>query len=151
MIDFAIYSITVIAIWSVLALSLNLQFGMTGLVNFGQILPFAIGSYAAGIGASLGYPWWAGALAGLAIMTRTEMLVVLLGGLFVIITMSVVLQVGFFKLTHGKRLFKMAPLQHHFEMLGWAEVTIVIRFWIICGIVVALGLSLFYAEWVVGQ
>lgn len=92
-----------------------------------------------------------GALAGLAIMTRTEMLVVLLGGLFVIITMSVVLQVGFFKLTHGKRLFKMAPLQHHFEMLGWAEVTIVIRFWIICGIFVALGLSLFYAEWVVGQ
>lgn len=77
MIDFAIYLITVIAIWSVLALSLNLQFGMTGLVNFGQILPFAIGSYAAGIGASLGYPWWVGALAGLMIAPAFSLAAVL--------------------------------------------------------------------------
>jgi phospho-N-acetylmuramoyl-pentapeptide-transferase len=64
--------------------------------------------------------------------------------------LSVVLQVGWFKATGGKRLFRMAPLQHHFELKGWAEVTIVIRFWIIAGICVAIGLGLFYAEWVVG-
>ena len=52
--------------------------------------------------------------------------------------------------TTGKRVFKMAPLQHHFELLGWQEVTIVIRFWIVAGLFVALGLGLFYAEWVVG-
>ncbi len=91
-----------------------------------------------------------GALAALAIFTRTELLLVILGGLFVIITMSVILQVGFFKLTKGKRLFKMAPLQHHFELMGWGESTIVVRFWIICGIFVSLGLGIFYAEWVVG-
>ena len=91
-----------------------------------------------------------GAMAGFAIMTRTELLLVVLGGLFAIITMSVILQVGYFKLTKGKRLFRMAPLQHHFELLGWAEVTIVIRFWVICGICVATGLGLFYAEWVAG-
>ena len=89
------------------------------------------------------------ALAGLAITTRTQLLVVILGGLFVVITMSVVIQVASFKST-GKRVFRMAPLQHHFELLGWQEVTIVIRFWIIAGLFVALGLGIFYAEWVVG-
>jgi phospho-N-acetylmuramoyl-pentapeptide-transferase len=74
-------------------------------------------------------------------------LLLALGGLFVIITMSVILQVGSYKLT-GKRIFKMAPLQHHFEMLGWAEVTIVIRFWIIAGLCIGTGLALFYYEWV---
>ena len=91
-----------------------------------------------------------GALAGLAITTRTELLLVILGGLFVIITLSVIIQVGSFKMT-GKRVFRMAPLQHHFELVGWNEVTIVIRFWIIAGLFVALGLGLFYAEWVVGS
>jgi phospho-N-acetylmuramoyl-pentapeptide-transferase len=67
----------------------------------------------------------------------------------VLITLSVILQVGSFKLT-GKRIFRMAPLQHHFELLGWQEVTIVIRFWIIAGLFVALALGIFYAEWVVG-
>jgi phospho-N-acetylmuramoyl-pentapeptide-transferase len=91
-----------------------------------------------------------GALAGLAILTRTEFLLAILGGLFVIITMSVILQVGYFKLSGGKRIFRMAPLQHHFELKGWAEITIVIRFWIITGICVAAGLGIFYAEWVAG-
>ena len=68
---------------------------------------------------------------------------------FVLITLSVVVQVASFKMT-GRRVFLMAPLQHHFELRGWAEVTIVIRFWIIAGLFVALGLGLFYAEWVVG-
>src|SRR4051794_13397503 len=118
------------------------------------------------MGACFGFLWWnaspakifmgdtgslslGGALAGLAITTRTELLVVILGGLFVIITLSVIIQVGSFKMT-GKRVFRMAPLQHHFELVGWNEVTIVIRFWIIAGLFVALGLGLFYAEWVVG-
>ncbi|TPG12575.1 phospho-N-acetylmuramoyl-pentapeptide-transferase [Pedococcus bigeumensis] len=121
---------------------------------------------AAAMGACFGFLWWnaspakifmgdtgslalGGALAGLAITTRTELLIVILGGLFVAITLSVIIQVGGFKLT-GKRVFRMAPLQHHFELLGWNEVTIVIRFWIIAGLFVALGLGLFYAEWVVG-
>ena len=116
-------------------------------------------------GACFGFLWWnaspakifmgdsgslalGGAVAGLAILTRTELLVVILGGMFVLITLSVVLQVGFFKLSGGKRLFKMAPLHHHFEMVGWAEQTVVVRFWIICGTLVALGMGIFYAEWV---
>jgi phospho-N-acetylmuramoyl-pentapeptide-transferase len=116
-------------------------------------------------GACFGFLWWnaspaniimgdtgslslGGAMAGLAVMTRTETLLLVLGGLFAIITLSVILQVGYFKATRGKRLFRMAPLHHHFELLGWAEVTIVIRFWIVSGICVATGLGLFYAEWV---
>jgi phospho-N-acetylmuramoyl-pentapeptide-transferase len=61
-----------------------------------------------------------------------------------------VIQVASFKLT-GKRVFRMAPLHHHFELVGWAEITIVLRFWIIAGICVVSGLGLFYAEWVTGQ
>ena len=118
-------------------------------------------------GALFGFLWWnaspakifmgdtgslslGGALAGMAVMTRTELLVLMLGGLFVIITASVILQVGYFKLTKGKRLFRMAPLHHHFEMLGWEQVNVVIRFWIIQGLCVVIGLGLFYAEWVAG-
>jgi phospho-N-acetylmuramoyl-pentapeptide-transferase len=118
------------------------------------------------MGACFGFLWWnaspakifmgdtgslalGGALAGLAILSRTELLLVLLGGLFVLISLSVIIQVGFFKMT-GKRVFRMAPLQHHFELAGWGEVTIVIRFWIIAGLFVGLGLGVFYAEWVVG-
>ena len=118
------------------------------------------------MGACFGFLWWnaspakifmgdtgslalGGALAGLAITSRTELLLVPLGGLFVMISLSVIIQIGSFKLT-GKRVFRMAPLQHHFELVGWGEVTIVIRFWIIAGLFVALGLGVFYAEWVVG-
>ena len=87
-----------------------------------------------------------GVLVGLAICTRTQLLLAILGGLFVIITLSVVIQVGSFKLT-GRRVFRMAPLQHHFELLGWAETTVVVRFWLICGLFIALGLGVFYVEW----
>jgi phospho-N-acetylmuramoyl-pentapeptide-transferase len=87
-----------------------------------------------------------GALAGLAVTTRTELLLLILGGLFVVITLSVIIQVGSFKMT-GKRVFRMAPLQHHFELLGWAETTIVVRFWVISGMFVALGLGVFYVGW----
>jgi len=91
-----------------------------------------------------------GALAGIATMLRIELLLIPLGGLFVIITMSVIIQTVYFKLSGGKRVFKMAPLQHHFELMGWGEVTIVLRFWIIAGLCVALGLGLFYTQWVAG-
>ena len=80
---------------------------------------------------------------------KAELLEVL-GGLFVVETLSVMLQVGYFKATKGKRIFRMAPLHHHFEMLGWEQVTVVIRFWIITGLCVAAGLGIFYAEWVAG-
>lgn len=89
-----------------------------------------------------------GALAGLAISMRTELLLIALGGLFVLITLSVIIQVSYFKLSGGKRIFRMAPLQHHFELKGWGEVTIVVRFWILAGLSVAMGLGLFYAQWV---
>ncbi len=121
---------------------------------------------AALLGSCFGFLWWnaspakifmgdtgslalGGAIAGLAITTRTELLLPVLGGLLVIITLSVIIQVASFKLT-GKRVFRMAPLQHHFELKGWGEVTIVIRFWIIAGLFVAAGLGIFYAEWVAG-
>ena len=116
-------------------------------------------------GACAGFLWWnaspakifmgdtgslalGGALAGIATSLRIELLLIPLGGLFVIISASVILQVLYFKVTGGKRIFKMAPLQHHFELIGWGEVTIVLRFWIIAGLCVALGLGLFYAQWV---
>ena len=116
-------------------------------------------------GACFGFLWWnaspasifmgdtgslslGSALAGFAILTRTELLLVILGGLFLLETVSVILQVSFFKVSKGKRIFRMAPLHHHFEMLGWEQVTVVIRFWIITGLFVATGLGVFYAEWV---
>ncbi len=123
-------------------------------------------------GACFGFLWWnaspaaifmgdtgslalGGALAGLAILTRTELLLIILGGLFVLETVSVMLQVTTFKVTKrltgtGRRVFRIAPIHHHFEMLGWEQVTVVIRFWIITGICVAAGLGVFYAEWVAG-
>ena len=115
-------------------------------------------------GALIGFLWWntsparifmgdtgslaiGGALAALAILSRTELLLVLIGGLFVIVTGSVILQRAYFKITHGKRIFLMSPLHHHFELKGWAEVTVVVRFWIIAGLLVAVGVGLFYLEW----
>jgi phospho-N-acetylmuramoyl-pentapeptide-transferase len=116
-------------------------------------------------GACLGFLWWnaspakifmgdtgslalGGGVAGMTIVTRTEILGGVIGGLFVIIVLSSVLQIGFFKISGGKRIFKMAPLHHHFELLGWGEVTIVTRFWIIAALFTGMGMGLFYAEWV---
>ena len=121
---------------------------------------------AAGMGACFGFLWWnaspakifmgdtgslglGGAIAGLAIISRTELLSMILAGLFVLETLSVMLQVGVYKRTR-RRVFRMAPLHHHFEMLGWEQITVVVRFWIIAGLFVAVGLGVFYAEWVVG-
>ena len=118
-------------------------------------------------GAGIGFLWWnttpaqiimgdtgamslGGALAALAILSRTEVLLVLIGGLFVIVTGSVILQRAYFKITKGKRIFLMSPLHHHFELKGWAEITVVVRFWIIAGLCVLSGIGLFYLEWIYG-
>ena len=115
-------------------------------------------------GASFAFLWWnaspakifmgdtgalalGGGIAGLAILSRTELLLPFMAGLFLIESISVILQVGSFKLT-GRRVFRMAPVHHHFEMLGWPEINIVVRFWIIQGVCIAAGLTIFYAEWV---
>jgi len=97
-----------------------------------------------------------GALAALAILSRTEILLVLVGGLFAIEAGSVILQRGVFKITKwttGKprRIILMSPLHHHFEEKGWNEVTVVVRFWIICGLLVLAGIGLFYVEWIYGS
>jgi phospho-N-acetylmuramoyl-pentapeptide-transferase len=115
-----------------------------------------------GGGACLGFLWWnaapakifmgdtgslalGGMLAGLSITTRTELLAVVIGALFVAEIMSVVIQIAFFRTT-GRRVFRMAPFHHHFELGGWAETTVIIRFWLLTAIACALGLSLFYGE-----
>ncbi len=86
-------------------------------------------------------------LAALALATNTHLLLPIIAGLYVAETLSVMLQVAWFKLTGGKRLFRMAPIHHHFELLGWAETKVIIRFWLMCGALTALGLGLFYADW----
>ena len=117
---------------------------------------------AAAMGACFGFLWWnaapakifmgdtgslslGGALASLAILSRTELLLIILGGLFVVETLSVILQVAAFKLFR-RRIFNMAPIHHHFELTGWPEFTVIVRFWIVAGLAVAFGLGLFYAE-----
>ncbi|WP_433325014.1 phospho-N-acetylmuramoyl-pentapeptide-transferase [Spirillospora sp. CA-294931] len=120
---------------------------------------------AAVLGGVFGFLWWnappakifmgdtgslalGGVLVGLAILTKTQFLLAILCGLIVMITLSVIIQVGSFKITKGrKRVFKMAPLQHHFELSGWAETTIVVRFWLMSALCTAVGLGLFYLEW----
>lgn len=112
---------------------------------------------AAVIGGCLGFLWFnapkaqvfmgdtgslsLGALLGtIAVMTKHEILLAIVGGVFVMETISVMIQVAYFKKTGGKRFFKMAPIHHHFEQLGWPETTVTIRFWIIGFILAALGL-----------
>ncbi|HQS83456.1 MAG: phospho-N-acetylmuramoyl-pentapeptide-transferase [Alphaproteobacteria bacterium 16-39-46] len=110
------------------------------------------------VGGSLGFLWFnappaqvfmgdtgslsIGALLGtVAVITKHELILVIIGGLFVLEAASVIIQVGYFKYTKGKRIFLMAPLHHHFEKKGWAETTIVIRFWIIAIILALIGLA----------
>ncbi|HET9648402.1 MAG TPA: phospho-N-acetylmuramoyl-pentapeptide-transferase [Microlunatus sp.] len=132
--------------------------------------PLDLAVFAAAIAAAcIGFLWWnakpariimgdvgslaiGGALAGLAIMSRTELLMAVIAGLFVLETMSVLLQMCYFKVTRrltgtGRRMFRISPIHHHFEHVGWDEVTVVIRFWIIAGVFVAAGLGIFYATW----
>ncbi|WP_342320046.1 phospho-N-acetylmuramoyl-pentapeptide-transferase [Corynebacterium mayonis] len=118
---------------------------------------------AAGFGATIGFLWWnaspakifmgdtgslalGGLVAGLSVASKTELLMVIIGALFVLEAASVVIQVVSFRTT-GKRVFRMAPFHHHFESDGWAETTVVIRFWLLSAMAVALGLAIFYGEW----
>jgi len=119
---------------------------------------------AAMMGASAGFLWWnaaparifmgdtgslalGGLFGALAIVTNTQLLLVVLGGLFVIETASVILQVISFR-GFRRRLFRMSPIHHHFELAGWPEFTVIVRFWIIAGLCVAVGLGLFYAHFI---
>jgi phospho-N-acetylmuramoyl-pentapeptide-transferase len=125
---------------------------------------------AAAMSACFGFLWWnaspakifmgdtgslalGGLMAAMAILSRTELLLVVLGGLFAVVTLQRIMQTSWFKFTRwrtgtGRRAFRMSPLHHHFEMSGWEEVTIIVRFWIVAGIAVAFGMGLFYAEFV---
>jgi phospho-N-acetylmuramoyl-pentapeptide-transferase len=125
---------------------------------------------AAAMAACFGFLWWnaspaqifmgdtgslalGGLMAGMAILARTELLLVVLGGLFAAVTLQRILQYGWFKYTRvttgtGKRIFRMSPLHHHFELVGWQEMTIIVRFWIVAGIAVAFGMGLFYADFI---
>jgi phospho-N-acetylmuramoyl-pentapeptide-transferase len=76
---------------------------------------------------------------------NTQLLLALLGGLYVVETISVILQVAVFKRT-GKRVFLMAPVHHHFELQGWPEFTVIVRFWVLSAFSVAFGIGLFYAD-----
>ncbi|GAA3648702.1 phospho-N-acetylmuramoyl-pentapeptide-transferase [Microbacterium marinilacus] len=119
---------------------------------------------AALVGGLVGFLWWnapkaqvfmgdvgsmaiGGVLTAMAVLTRTELLGILIAGLFVLSSGSVILQRLYFKATRGKRLFLMSPIHHHFEMRGWPEVTIVVRFWIVAGLLALSGVGLLYVEW----
>ena len=115
-------------------------------------------------GACAGFLWWNAApakifmgdtgslaigtgLAALCLQMNLDLLLPLLAGLFVIVTLSVIIQVISFRLFH-RRVFKMAPLHHHFELIGWPETTVIVRFWILAGICTSLALGIFYADFV---
>jgi phospho-N-acetylmuramoyl-pentapeptide-transferase len=118
---------------------------------------------AAAMGACIGFLWWnaaparifmgdtgslalGGLVAGLSIVTRTELLLVVIGGVFVVEALSVAMQILVFRTTR-RRVFRMAPFHHHFELVGWAETTVIIRFWLLTAIACGLGVALFYSEW----
>jgi phospho-N-acetylmuramoyl-pentapeptide-transferase len=120
---------------------------------------------AAMLGGCVGFLWWnaaparifmgdtgslaiGAALACLALTTNTMLLLVVVGGLFVVETLSVILQVTSFRLFGRRRLFRMAPIHHHFEQLGWPETTVIIRFWILAGLLTALALGFYYADFI---
>jgi phospho-N-acetylmuramoyl-pentapeptide-transferase len=113
-------------------------------------------------GACAGFLWWnafparvfmgdtgalaiGACLAGLALLSNTQLLLPVIGGLFVLETVSVILQVASFRL-FGRRIFRMAPIHHHYEQRGWPETTVIVRFWIIAGLFTALGLGIYYAD-----
>lgn len=119
---------------------------------------------AAGLAACAGFLWFnappakvfmgdvgslalGGLFAAMSLVTGTQLLLVVLGGLYVLETLSVVAQVIAYRV-FGRRVLRMAPIHHHFELLGWAETTVVVRFWIVAGLGITAGLGIFYAEWI---
>ena len=144
---------TVIAFW---------QFRYPETYDVAHALDLAVVA-AAMAGGCLGFLWWNAAparifmgdtgslaigtgLATLALTTNTHLLLPVVAGLFVAETVSVILQVGSFRLLGGRRVFSMAPVHHHFELRGWPETTVIIRFWIMSGLCTAVGLGIFYAD-----
>jgi phospho-N-acetylmuramoyl-pentapeptide-transferase len=116
------------------------------------------------LGACAGFLWWnaaparvfmgdvgalaiGGAMAGLALLTHTVLLLPILGGLYVVEFMSVIVQVVSFRVFH-RRVLRMAPIHHHFEVGGWPEFTVIVRFWLLAGLAVAVGLGIFYADFI---
>jgi phospho-N-acetylmuramoyl-pentapeptide-transferase len=119
---------------------------------------------AAMMGAATGFLWWnaaparifmgdtgslalGGLFGALALVTNTALLLVIVGGLFVVETLSVIMQVISFR-GFGRRIFRMSPIHHHFELLGWPEFTVIVRFWIVAGLCSAVGIGLFYADFI---
>jgi len=117
---------------------------------------------AAMVGACAGFLWWnaaparifmgdtgslgiGAAVAVLALLENVDLLLPIIGGLFVLETLSVMIQVGSFRF-FGRRVLRMAPVHHHFELLGWPETTVIVRFWILAGLFTALALGIFYAD-----
>ncbi|MEZ5244413.1 MAG: phospho-N-acetylmuramoyl-pentapeptide-transferase [Acidimicrobiales bacterium] len=138
------------------------QFRHFDVYNNTAALDLAVVS-AAMVGGIIGFLWWNAApaqifmgdtgslaigsgLAALALATETQLLLPIIGGLFVVETVSVILQVLVFRRFNGRRLFRMAPVHHHFELSGWPETTVIIRLWIMSGLCTAVGLGLFYAD-----
>jgi len=110
------------------------------------------------VGAGIGFLWYnaypaeifmgdvgslslGGALGTLAVLTKQEILLAIVGGIFVVETVSVIFQVGWFKVSNGRRIFRMAPIHHHFELKGWAEPKVIVRFWIITIILALVAIS----------
>ena len=147
-------------------------FGVLSIIGYWQFRHFSIYHLHASldlglvavalVGACLGFLWWnaapariimgdTGALAigtglgALCLLMNLDLLLVIIGGLFVAVTASVILQVLSLRL-FGRRIFRMTPLHHHFELLGWPETTIIIRFWILAGLLAVLGLGIFYGD-----
>lgn len=146
-------SFTIICFW---------QFRHFDAYNNTAALDLAVIS-AAMVGGIVGFLWWnappaqifmgdtgslaiGSGLAALALATETQLLLPVIGGLFVVETVTVILQILVFRRFNGRRLFRMAPVHHHFELTGWPETTILIRFWILSGLCTAVGLGLFYAD-----
>ncbi len=140
---------------------------MPNIYHVAHALDLAVVS-AAMVGACIGFLWWnayparifmgdtgslaiGAGLAGVALTTNTQLLLPIIGALYVVETVSVILQVGSFRLFH-RRVFRMAPIHHHFECArsgrgdGWPETTVIIRFWILAGLCTMLALGFFYAD-----
>jgi phospho-N-acetylmuramoyl-pentapeptide-transferase len=137
------------------------QYRHEGIYHVENALDLALAAVALA-GACLGFLWWNAApakifmgdtgslsigsgLAALCLMMNLDLLLVVIGGLFVIVTLSVVIQIVSFRVFH-RRVFRMAPLHHHFELMGWPETTVIVRFWILAGLFAALGLGIFYGD-----
>ena len=151
----AFSAFTVIAFWA---------FRNPDIYDLDHALDLAVVAVAM-IGGCVGFLWWNAApaqifmgdtgslaigtgLACLALVTNTHLLLPIIGGVFVIEMISVVVQIGAFRLMGQRRVFRMAPIHHHFELLGWPETTVIVRFWLIAGFLVAVGLGFFYADYV---